>query len=110
MEAVSDVNPHDQDPHETQYGEVPDGLSADLYRKHLEDLSQEPEFEDAVLSFRDDDGEEQSVAIDDVTSIESQGDGSTKTKIWLRNGAIVVTSGAVIAGAIATVRYRRKHK
>jgi hypothetical protein len=28
----------------------------------------------------------------------------------LRSGAAVVVSGAVIAGAVAAIRYRRKHK
>jgi hypothetical protein len=50
------------------------------------------------------------VALDQVTAVEHSDDGSDRAKIWLRNGAIVVASGAVIAGAIAALRYRRRHK
>ena len=96
------------DPHETQWGEVPEGLGADLYTRRLEQLRDEDAFGDAVLSFRDVDGHEREVAIEDVESTEAEG--SSRTKIVLRNGAIVVATGAVIAGAIAAVRYRRRHK
>ena len=66
-------------------------------------------FGEAVLSFRDADGREQEIAIDDVEGTEPE-EGSSRTKIVLRNGAIVVVTGAVIAGAIAAIRYRRKHR
>jgi hypothetical protein len=91
-------------------GEVPEGLGADLYPKHLEDLKREPAFGEAVLSFPDDAGGHHEIAIDDVETTEDADDGSDRTKILLRNGVIVLASGAVIAGAIAAVRYRRKHR
>jgi len=50
------------------------------------------------------------IALDDVESTEDADDGSNRTKILLRNGAILLASGAVIAGAIAAVRYRRGHR
>ena len=100
----------DGDSDEQLLGEVPEGLGADLYSKHLDDLTSEPAFGEAVLSFPDEAGGHQQIAIGDVERTEGADDGSNHTKILLRNGAIVVASGAVIAGAIAAVRYRRRHR
>jgi hypothetical protein len=91
-------------------GEVPEGVGGELYADRLGDLSRDPAFQDAVLQFPDDAGARHEVALDQVTAVEHSGDGTDRTKIWLRNGAIVVASGAVIAGAIAALRYRRRHK
>ena len=97
---------HDDSP----VGEVPEGLDSGLYARHLESMSRDEAFGGAVLSFRDDQGREQEIPIEDVASTEPEHEGPSRTKITLRNGAIVVVTGAVIAGAIAAVRYRRKHK
>ena len=91
-------------------GEMPEGLDDGLYPKHLEDLKREPAFGEAVLSFPDEHGGYQDVALHDVEATEDADDGSDRTKILLRNGVIVVASGAAIAGAIAAVRYRRRHR
>jgi hypothetical protein len=104
--AMVDDEDVDFDP---QLGEVPAGLEADLYSKHLDKLSKDDEFGEAVLSFRDAEGDEQEIPLDEVAGTEHDA-GSNRTKILLRNGAIVVATGAVIAGALAAVRYRRKHK
>lgn len=101
---------HDDENDDAPLGEVPEGVGDDLYPAHLESLSRDPAFGDAVLSFRDTSGTDRQIPIDEVESIERPDEGSTGAKIWLRNGAIVLATGAVIAGAIATVRYRRKHK
>ena len=101
---------HDEDADEQPLGEVPEGLGSDLYPKHLDDLRRDPAFRDSVLSFRDEAGQVQDVALDDVTAIEEPSEDNPRAKIWLRNGAIVLASGAVIAGAIAAVRCRRRHK
>jgi hypothetical protein len=90
-------------------GEVPEGLASDLHARDLERLSQDEAFGEAVLSFRDVEGQQQEIPIGDVTGTESD-EGPSRTKILLRNGAFVVVTGAVIAGAIAAVRYRRRHK
>jgi hypothetical protein len=100
----------DDDPVEPLLGEMPEGLGADLYSKHLEDLKREPAFGEAVLSFPDEAGGRHEIAIDEVEGTEDTDDGSNRTKILLRSGAIVVVSGAVIAAAIAAVRYRRRHR
>jgi hypothetical protein len=76
-------------------------LGADLYSKHLEDLKREPAFGEAVLSFPDKAGGHREIALDDVEATEDADDGSNRTEILLRNGAIVLASGAVIVGAIA---------
>jgi len=103
-------NDPDADSDEPLLGEVPEGLDADLYSKHLQDLKREPAFGEAVLSFPDEVGGHHEVALHDVETTEGTDDGSNRTKILLRNGVIVVASGAVIAGAIAAVRYRRRHR
>ena len=91
-------------------GDVPEGVGADLYPKHLEYLSQHEAFQEAVLPFSDDTGGRQDVAIDDVAGTEESGDGPNLSRILLRSGAVVLASGAVIAAGIAAVRYRRKRK
>jgi hypothetical protein len=109
--AVVNDDDDDDDFDDAQLGEVPQGLGADLYPKHLEHISRQEAFGEGVLSFRDAEGAEREIPLDEVAGTEETGEGSTKkTKIVLRNGAIVVATGAVIAAAIATVRYRRKHK
>lgn len=100
----------ERDDDDQTLGEVPEGLGSDLYPKHLDDLRRDPAFRDSVLSFRDDAGKRQDIAIDDVTAVEQPSEDNPRAKIWLRNGAIVLASGAVIAGAIAALRYRRRHK
>ena len=107
---MNDERTHQDPDDEPALGEVPEGLGADLYSKHLEDLKREPAFGEAVLSFPDQAGGHHEVALHDVESTEDAGDGSDRTKILLRGGVIVLASGAVIAGAIAAVRYRRKHR
>jgi hypothetical protein len=100
----------DEDPHESQLGEVPDGVGAELYPKHLENLSRHEAFEEGVLSFPDGKGGHHEVPLDEVAGTEKPDAGSDRGKILLRNGVIVVASGAAIAAAIAAVRYRRRHK
>jgi hypothetical protein len=100
----------DEDPHETHLGEVPEGVGADLYPKHLEGLSRDAAFEEGVLSFPDGKGGHHEVPLDQVAGTEKPDAGSDRGKILLRNGVIIVASGAAIAAAIAAVRYRRRHK
>ncbi len=102
--------PGNDEPDDAQLGDVPDGVGADLYPTHLEYLSRHEAFQDAVLSLPDSAGDKQDVALPEVTAAERPSEGSSRAKIRLRNGAIVLASGAVIAAAIAAVRYRRKHK
>ena len=102
---------HDQpDLDDVHLGEVPEGLGPDLHARNLESLSRDPAFSDGVLSLADTDGAHHEIALDDVSSLEEDTGGANRTKIVLRNGAIVVATGAVIAGAIAAVRYRRKKR
>ena len=100
----------DDDTDEPPLGEVPEGVGADLYPKHLEYLRGQEAFHDAVLSFRDEAGARQEVELEQVSTTEQPEQGSSRAKIRLRNGVIVLATGAVIAGAIAAVRYRRRHK
>jgi hypothetical protein len=108
MDGMS-ADEHDE-PDVASLGEVPEGLGADLYPKHLEYLSRHEAFGDAVLSIPDGAGGRQSVELDQVTDASAPDAGSDRGRIRLRNGVILLASGAVIAGAIAAVRYRRRHK
>jgi hypothetical protein len=100
----------DDDLDEAPLGEVPAWVGAELYPAHLDYLKQHEAFQEAVLSFPDETGGHQDVALDQVTDAETPKEGSDRARIRLRNGAIVLASGAVIAAAIAAVRYRRKRK
>lgn len=93
-----------------QSGDVPEGVGADLYPTHLEHLRRQEAYQDAVLSFPDAEGRKQDIPLDQVTEIEEPSRGGSRGKITLRNGVIVVASGAVIAAAIAALRYRRARK
>lgn len=104
------ANLADEDPDNVQSGDVPEGVGAELYPTHLEHLSRHEAYQDAVLSFPDASGKNQDIALDQVTETEAPAEGSSRWKIRLRNGAIVLASGAVIAGAIAALRYRRSRK
>jgi hypothetical protein len=109
--AMSSKPRPEPDAEDLPLGEVPEGIGADLYPKHLEYLSRHDAFQDGVLSLPGgDDGGDQDIALDQVSEAEDTDDDSHHTGIRLRNGAIVVASGAVIAGAIAALRYRKKHK
>jgi len=106
---LDDDGTPDEEFDDAQLGEVPAGVGADLYAERLENLSKEEVFGEAVLSFPDADGVEQEINLDDVAATEHD-HSSNRTKIVLRSGAAVVVTGAVIAGAVAAIRYRRKHK
>ncbi len=100
----------DDDADEVHLGEVPEGLGPDLHARNLESLSRDPAFSDGVLSLADTDGARHEIPLDEVDFLEADAGGASRTKIILRNGAIVVATGAVIAGAIAAVRYRRRKR
>lgn len=100
---------HDDDLDDVHLGEVPEGLGSDLHAKNLESLSRDPAFSDGVLSLADTDGARHEIALDEVDALEDD-TGSNRTKIILRSGVVIVATGAVIAGAIAAVRYRRRKR
>jgi len=109
MAVVRDDNFDERDFDDAHLGEVPAGVGADLYAKRLESLSRQEAFGEGVISIPDVDGGEQEIPLDEVEGTEHDHE-SNRTKIRLRNGAIVVVSGAVIAAGVAAIRYRRKHK
>jgi hypothetical protein len=104
------AHPEDNEADDAQAGDVPEGVGADLYPAHLEHLRRQEAYRDAVLSFPDAEGRKQDVPLDQVTEIEEPSRGSSRGRITLRNGVIVVASGAVIAAAIAALRHRRARK
>ena len=109
MAVVRDDSSDDRDFDDAPLGEVPAGVGGELYAKRLEGLSRQEAFGEGVLSITDTEGGEQEIPLGEVAGTEHDHE-TDRTKIRLRNGAIVVVSGAVIAAAVATIRYRRKHK
>lgn len=104
------INVAGEDPDEAQTGDIPEGVGAELYPTHLDHLRRHEAYRDAVLSFPDAAGEKQEVALDQVAEIGDPSEGSSRGRIRLRNGAIILASGAVIAAAIAALRHRRTRK
>ena len=110
----------DDDLDEAPLGEVPAGVGAELYPAHLDYLKQHEAFQEAVLSFPDETGGHQDVALDQVTDAETPKEGSDRARaiamIDLQTAQLhaafgyLMVAGLIIAAAIATVRYRRKRK
>ena len=90
--------------HETVHGEVPEGLGPDMFRDHLERAAHG--VDDAHVTLQDED-----VFLGDIESIEAEVDDEQHSRVRLRNGVIIGgLSGAAIVAALATVRYRRRHR
>jgi hypothetical protein len=100
----------DDDLDEPHLGDVPEGVGADLYPRHLEYLSRHEAFQEAVLSFPDSAGGRHDLAIHEVEDAQPGDEGPSRARIRLRSGAVVLASGAVIAVALAAIRYRRRHR
>jgi hypothetical protein len=93
-----------QDSEYTQ-GEVPHGVGPEVFRERLRDAAaQDPEHGAHVTL------DEQGVYLSDIESVEADDDGH-RTRIRLRNGVIIAgVTGAAIVAALATIRFRRRHR
>jgi hypothetical protein len=95
------------EPHDSEYtqGEVPHGVGPEVFRERLRDAAaQDPEHGAHVTL--DDEG----LYLADIESVEADDDGH-RTRIRLRNGVIIAgVTGAAIVAALATIRFRRRHR
>jgi hypothetical protein len=92
---------------ETEYsqGEVPHGVGPEVFRERLRDAAaQDPEHGAHVTL------DDQGLYLADIESVEADDDGH-RTRIRLRNGVIIAgITGAAIVAALATIRFRRRHR
>ena len=95
------------EPQDTDYsqGEVPHGVGPEMFRERLRDAAaQDPEHGAHVTL------DDQRLYLADIESVEPDDDGR-RTRIRLRNGAIIAgVTGAAIVAALATIRFRRRHR
>jgi hypothetical protein len=86
-------------------GEVPEGVGPEVFRERLADATRRGAEHGAHMRLQDTD-----VYLADIESIEED-DGGHGSKVTLRNGLIIGgITGAAIVAALATVRYRRRHR
>jgi hypothetical protein len=86
-------------------GEVPEGLGPEVFREHLEQVSRRHRDDGAHITLNEDD-----VYLEDIQGVEQES-GTGRSRIRLRNGVIIGgLTGAAIVAALATVRYRRRHR
>jgi len=90
---------------EQMEGDVPDGVGPEVFREQLERVAQHPEHRDAHITLHD-----ERLYLDDIQDVEQESD-TGRARIRLRNGVIIGgLTGAAIVAALATIRYRRRHR
>src|SRR5258708_14863439 len=90
---------------EQQQGEVPEGVGPEVFREHLEQVTRQHAHDGAHITL-----DEETVYLEDIQGVEQE-PGSGRSRIRLRNGVIIGgITGAAIVAALATVRYRRRHR
>jgi hypothetical protein len=91
--------------HEHLQGDVPEGVGPEVFREHLEQVSRRHADDGAHITL-----DKESVYLEDIQGVEQE-PGSGRSRIRLRNGVIIGgITGAAIVAALATVRYRRRHR
>lgn len=86
-------------------GEVPEGVGPEIFREHLEQVSRHHSGDGARITVDAED-----LYLEDIQAVEQE-TGSSRSRIRLRNGVIIGgLTGAAIVAALATVRYRRRHR
>ena len=86
-------------------GEVPEGVGPEIFREHLEQVSRRHGDDGAHITL-----DEGDVYLEDIQGVEQESGGG-RSRIRLRNGVIIGgLTGAAIVAALATVRYRRRHR
>jgi hypothetical protein len=86
-------------------GEVPEGVGPEIFREHLEQLSRRHADDGAHITL-----DEEDLYLEDIQDVEQES-GSGRSRIRLRNGVIIGgLTGAAIVAALATVRYKRRHR
>jgi hypothetical protein len=100
-----DQDPDDDDQGDVVSGEVPHGVGPEVFRERLARATERDSEHGAHMRLHD-----QDLYLEDIESIEEDEEGH-HSRITLRNGLIIGgITGAAIVAALATVRYRRKHR
>ena len=95
----------DADDAEHVGGEIPEGVGPEVFRERLEQARRDGAEHGGHITLQD-----QSVFLDDIDSVEAEGEGH-RSRVRLRNGLIIGgLTGAAIVAALATVRYRRRRQ
>ena len=95
----------DDSEHEHLQGDVPEGVGPEVFREHLEQVTRQHADDGAHITL-----DEESLYLEDIQGVEQE-PGSGRSRIRLRNGVIIGgITGAAIVAALATVRYRRRHR
>ena len=85
-------------------GEVPHGLSSEVFRERLRQVAAQDADHGAQVKLHD-----ETIFLADIESVEEESPGSHRSRVRLRNGAIIAgVTGAAIAAALATIRFRRR--
>lgn len=101
----ADAKTMDDPEHEHAGGEIPEGVGPEVFREHLEQVSRQHAGDGAHITVENED-----VYLEDIQEIEPESVGG-RSRIRLRNGVIIGgLTGAAIVAALATVRYRRRHR
>ena len=88
---------------EAAQGEVPHGVGPEVFREHLRQAARQDPEHGAHVTLHDED-----LFLADIESVEAE-DGGHRSRITLRNGAIIAgVTGAAIVAALATIRFRRR--
>jgi hypothetical protein len=86
-------------------GEIPEGVGPEIFREHLEQVSRRHSDDGAHITL-----DKEDIYLEDIQGVEEES-GSSRSRIRLRNGVIIGgLTGAAIVAALATVRYRRRHR
>jgi hypothetical protein len=95
----------DDSEHEHGGGEVPEGVGPEIFREHLEQVSRRHADDGAHITVENED-----LYLEDIQEVEQEPAGG-RSRIRLRNGVIIGgLTGAAIVAALATVRYKRRHR
>ena len=86
-------------------GEIPEGVGPEIFREHLEQESRRHADDGAHITL-----EEEELYLEDIQGVEQES-WTGRSRVRLRNGVIIGgLTGAAIVAALATVRYRRRHR
>jgi hypothetical protein len=91
-------------------GEVPEGVGPDVFRERLQQVTRDGAEHGAHITLEDED-----LFLEDIESVEIETTDADpadhRSRVRLRNGVIIGgLTGAAIVAALATIRYRRRHR
>ena len=90
---------------ETLAGEIPEGVGPEIFREHLTKAAKQDPAHGVNIRLNDN-----TVFLEDIESVEAEPD-EHRSRVRLRNGIIIGgLTGAAIAAALATLRYRRRRQ